>query len=150
MNKNKFRPIQEYIGRVNLPTRKTEGSAGYDIKAARTMIVEPGQVAFVPTGLKCYVKEDEYLALYMRSSIATKNKVFLIHGTGIIDSDYADNPQNEGHIMIPIVNMGDKPYLVVYGDRIVQGIFTKYDVTENDDEDFKAKRTGGFGSTGRS
>lgn len=74
MNKNKFRPIQEHIGKVNLLTRKTEGSAGYDIEAALTMIVEPGQVAFVPTGLKCYVKEDEYLALHMRSSIATKHK----------------------------------------------------------------------------
>ena len=147
---NRFRPIKEYMGKVNLPTRKTEGSAGYDIEAAKTMLVQPGQVVFVPTGLKCYIKQDEYLALHMRSSIATKNKVFLIHGTGIIDSDYVDNPHNEGHIMVPLINMGNKPYWVVAGDRIVQGIFTKYDVTDNDAEDFKAKRTGGFGSTGRS
>lgn len=146
---NRFRAIQEYKGRVNLPTRKTEGSAGYDIEAAESIKVNPGQVVFVPTGLKCYTKSDEYLALHMRSSIATKYKVFLIHGTGIIDSDYVDNPNNEGHIMVPLINLSLEPFWIAAGDRIVQGIFTKYDVTDNDAEDFKAKRTGGFGSTGK-
>ena len=37
---------------INLPTRKTTESAGYDIECAEAVTLEPGQVVLVPTGLK--------------------------------------------------------------------------------------------------
>nr|DAN29569.1 MAG TPA: deoxyuridine 5'-triphosphate nucleotidohydrolase [Caudoviricetes sp.] len=106
-------------------------------------------VVLVPTGLKCQIDSDKYLGLHMRSSVAINNKVCLIHGQGIIDADYYNNEKNEGHIMIPLINMGKVPFYVKEGERLVQGIFTPYGTTVNDAEDIKECRKGGFGSTGR-
>ena len=52
----------------------------------------------VPTGMKCYLNENEYLELSVRSSSPLKYWLILANGEGIIDRDYADNPDNEGHI----------------------------------------------------
>jgi len=46
---------------INLPTRKTTESAGYDIECAEAVTLEPGQVVLVPTGIKAFMAYDEYL-----------------------------------------------------------------------------------------
>ena len=89
---------------------------------------------------------DEYLALYVRSSTAIKKGLFLANSVGIIDADYVDNSDNEGHIMIALYNSTDCSVSIAYGERIAQGIFTKYSVTENDE--VSGIRIGGMGSTG--
>ena len=73
---------------INLPTRKTTESAGYDIECAESVTLEPNQVVLVPTGLKAFMAYDEYLAIHIRSSMAIKRKLALVNSTGIIDSDY--------------------------------------------------------------
>jgi dUTP pyrophosphatase len=70
----------------------------------------------------------------------------LANSTGIIDSDYYDNADNEGHIMIAYCNTKDVPYTIEKGDRIGQGIFMKYLTVDNDKA--AGVRTGGIGSTG--
>ena len=72
---------------INLPTRKTTESAGYDIECAEAVTLEPNQVVLVPTGLKAFMAYDEYLAIHIRSSMAIKRKLALVNSTGIIDSD---------------------------------------------------------------
>ena len=57
---------------INLPTRKTTESAGYDIECAEAVTLEPGQVVLVPTGIKAFMAYDEYLAIHIRSSMAIK------------------------------------------------------------------------------
>jgi dUTP pyrophosphatase len=131
---------------VALPARKTAQSAGYDLAAAAGVMVEPGRVALVPTGLKAYMAPDEVLLLYVRSSLAVKRGLVLANGVGVVDSDYADNPDNEGHIMVALVNLGAAPEWIAQGERIAQGIFTRYLTTEDDEA--SGGRTGGFGSTG--
>ena len=91
---------------INLPTRKTTESAGYDIECAEAVTLEPGQVVLVPTGLKAFMAYDEYLAIHIRSSMAIKRHLALVNSTGIIDSDYYNNEENEGHIMIALYNFG--------------------------------------------
>ena len=71
----------------------------------------------------------------------------LANSTGIVDSDYYNNPDNEGHIMIAYYNTGDTPYTVEKGDRIGQGIFMKYLTVDEDTA--SGMRTGGIGSTGK-
>lgn len=131
---------------VALPVRKTAQSAGYDLAAAAETVVEPGRVALVPTGLKAYMAPDEVLLLYIRSSLAVKRGLMLANGVGVVDADYADNPENEGHIMVAVVNIGREPVAIKQGERIAQGIFTRYLTVENDEA--TGDRTGGFGSTG--
>lgn len=143
----RFAPVTAYAGQVSLPERKTARSAGYDLAAAADVVLEPGQVVLVPTGLKAYMEPDEVLLLTIRSSLAVKRGLMLANGVGVIDADYADNPDNEGHIQVAMVNLGSAPVHLAKGERVAQGIFVKY-LTTSDDQAAGA-RLGGFGSTGR-
>lgn len=132
---------------INLPVRKTAHSAGYDIEAAESVSVEPGALALVATGLKAYMQADEYLGIHIRSSLGIKQQLLLANSQGVIDADYYNNSDNEGHIIIALRNMGDRTVTINKGDRIAQGIFYQYLTA---DEDFaEGIRSGGFGSTGR-
>jgi dUTP pyrophosphatase len=143
-----FKIVKAYIDKnITLPERKTKMSAGYDIAAADDVIVPPRCVRLVPTGLKAYMGEDEYLGIHIRSSLAIKKGLSLINGQGIIDADYYDNPDNEGHIMLAVVNFGELACTIKKGERVAQGIFYKYLTADGDAAE--EKRTGGFGSTGK-
>lgn len=146
MADRRFAPVTGYEGRATLPQRKTAGSAGYDLAAAADTVVEPGRVTLVPTGLKAYMAQDEVLLLTIRSSLAAKRGLLLANGVGVIDSDYADNPDNEGHILVALANYGGQPVAIAAGDRIAQGIFIHYLTTADDTAG--GARHGGFGSTG--
>ena len=148
MKKRGFEVVSNYKdANLNLPQRKTSGSAGYDFEAAEDMVIEPGKVGFVSTGIKAYMPEDEVLQMYPRSSLGFKKKLILMNSVGIIDSDYYNNPDNEGEIKIILYNVGTDSVTIKTGERIAQGIFMKYLTTE--ENEVKAKRLGGFGSTGQ-
>jgi len=143
----RFAPVSGPAGEgAVLPQRKTGRSAGYDLASTADVTVEPGKVALVPTGLKAYMNDDEVLLLYVRSSLAVKKGLMLANGVGVIDADYADNPDNEGHIMVAMANLGPAPVTIARGERVAQGIFTNYLTTADDVAG--GAREGGFGSTG--
>jgi len=143
----RFAVITEYRDKdIDLPQRKTRLSAGYDLAAATDVVLPPGEVVVVPTGLKAYMEEDEVLLIFIRSSLATKRHIHLANQVGVIDADYRDNPQNEGHILLGLENRGAEPMLIAKGDRVAQAIFTKYLAV--DDDAAGGERLGGIGSTG--
>ncbi|HEY3368525.1 MAG TPA: dUTP diphosphatase [Symbiobacteriaceae bacterium] len=146
MAERRFAAIAAYAGRVALPERKTAASAGYDLAAAEETVVAPGQVALVPTGLKAYMGEGEVMLLAIRSSLAVKRQLSLANGVGVIDADYADNPENEGHILVAVLNHGPEPVTIARGERVAQAIFMPFLTTVDDRAG--GKRSGGFGSTG--
>lgn len=129
----------------NLPSRSTSCSAGYDFKVIEDFILKPGEIIKIPTGVKVYMQPDEMLMLVIRSSVGFKYNVRLCNQVGIIESDYYNNENNEGHMWLSIQNHGDKDLVVKKGDRIVQGIFAKFLIT--DDDNSMNKRKGGIGST---
>lgn len=145
--RRRFAAVRAYEGQVALPERKTAQSAGYDLAAADEVVVPPGRVILAPTGLKAYMEPDEVLLLTIRSSLAVKRGLMLANSVGVIDADYADNPDNEGQIQVALVNLGSEPVRLAKGERMAQGIFVKYLTTEEDQA--SGERTGGFGSTGR-
>ncbi len=128
-----------------IPVRKTKASAGYDIASRVDMTINPKEVAFVPTGIKAYMEEDEVLQVYPRSSLGFKKKLIKLNSVGIIDSDYYNNPDNEGEISLILYNFGDEVVNIQKNERIAQGIFTKY--LKADKDNTLVKRLGGFGST---
>ena len=136
---------------INLPVRKTKYSAGYDIEAAEDCIVpafKPGIApTLVKTGLKSYMGEGEYLMLCNRSSNPKKKGLVLANGVGIVDADYYENPDNDGHIMFAFFNIKDEDIEIKKGDAIGQGIFQKYYSVDNDNA--QGERLGGFGSTNK-
>lgn len=102
--------------------------------------------SLVSTGMKCYLPQGYYLELSVRSSTPLKHWIILANSVGIIDGDYADNPDNEGEIFFQLINLAPFPIQLRRGDRIGQGIIKKYEIT--DDDIAGGSRTGGFGSTG--
>ena len=99
----------------------------------------------VSTGVKCYLEKGYYLELSVRSSTPLKYWIILANSVGIIDADYADNPDNEGEIFFQVINLSPFPIQLRKGDIIGQGIIKKYEVTDNDKA--TGARAGGFGST---
>ena len=132
---------------IVLPTRSTKHSAGYDFKSPISFVLNPGESKKVPTGIKASMNEDEFLAIFVRSSMGFKYNIRLCNQVGIVDSDYYNNPDNEGHIFIKIQNEGTEVLTINKGDRFAQGIFMNFLITD-DDMSF-GDRTGGFGSTGK-
>ena len=140
--------IHEFYDNIKLPTRATSGSAGYDFKAPFDFRLNPGETIKMPTGVRVKINEGWMLSIYPRSGLGFKYRLQLDNTVGIIDSDYYYS-DNEGHIMVKLTNDSKtgKTLEVLSGNGFAQGIFTEYGITEDDDEDEKQVRNGGFGST---
>lgn len=149
--------------KLTLPKRATKGSAGYDLTAAADIVIpsvfkalkdseasgqNPLGSTLVPTGVKAYMLENEYLLLANRSSNPMKRQLAVPNGIGVIDSDYYGNEGNEGEIFVQVINYGLEDVKISKGERIAQGIFSKYEITDDEEQTFD-KRIGGFGSSGR-
>ena len=136
---------------INLPVRKTKYSAGYDVEAAEDCVIpsfKRGQKpTLVKTGIKAYMKDDEMLLLYNRSSNPGKKGLVLANSVGVVDKDYYGNSDNDGHIMFAFYNIKDEDVEIKKGERIGQAVFQKFLVVDNDIAD--GERVGGFGSTSK-
>lgn len=146
MKQRGFELVSSYADEQLLPKRETAHAAGYDLKAAETVRLEPREIKLIPTGIKAYMQENEVLYLYDRSSNPRKKGLVLINSVGVIDKDYYNNPANEGHIFAQMQNITDEEVVVEKGERIVQAVFAPFLLA--DDDDAQGVRTGGFGSTG--
>ena len=145
-----FEVVKEYVNKgINLPVRKTKHSAAYDIEAAEEVVLPSFQKGMkptlIPTGLKAYMQSDEVLLIVPRSSGPKKQGISFPHNVGVIDSDYYNNPDNEGHIFVQCINLKDEDVVIKKGEAVAQAIFQKYLTV--DDDNAEGERTGGFGST---
>ena len=131
---------------ITLPHRATPQSAGYDFHILEDLTLKPGEIKKVPTAIKVSMNYDEVLMIYIRSSLGFKYNMRMCNQTGIIDSDYYNNKDNEGHIFIAIQNEGQETVNLKANDRFAQGIFMKY-LTTDDEEEITSTRTCGIGST---
>lgn len=131
---------------IKLPQRATSGSAGYDFIAPIDITIPAHGTAMVWSDVKCVLPKGFFLAIFARSSLGTKHGITLANGTGIIDSDYADNEMTGGNIGICLHNRHDHAYNIKAGDKICQGIILNHGIVDND-EPVSEIRTGGFGSS---
>lgn len=164
---------------LNLPYRTTQNAAGYDfesrvdmvipsiwklnflkalrvIRKSKTLSAEELNVAktelkpfLVPTGIKAYMEDNEVLIIANRSSNPLKRGLIIPNGIGVIDADYYNNEKNEGEIFIQLINFGITDIKINKGERIGQGIFMPYLLSDQDASQIKSKRNGGFGSSGK-
>lgn len=141
--------FNEYTTNYNdivMPKRQTLHSAGYDFFAPFDINLKPKEIIKIPTGIKVYMQNDEFLALLDKSSFGFKYNIRLCNQIGIIDSDYYNNIKNEGHIYFAIQNEGSKIWGIKKGESFAQAIFLKYLTVDNEKINQKI-RVGGFGST---
>lgn len=136
---------EEYLD-IKLPQRATKKSAGYDFFSPKDFELKPKKTIKIPTGIKVYMQDDEMLDIRIRSSLGFKYDVTLSNSAPVIDADYHNNIDNEGHIWIKLINHGDKALNIEKGEAFVQGIFFEYLIAD-DDKPRKKERVGGIGST---
>lgn len=130
----------------NLPKRQTKNSAGYDFESLFDFILKPGETKTIATGVKVNMNFDEMLMIVIRSSLGFKYNTRMCNQIGIVESDYYNNPNNDGHLFVKIQNEGKIDLIIKKGDRICQGIFVKF-LTVDNEEEIKTRRTSGIGST---
>jgi len=145
--KDSLPDVHGSIDSVILPYRKTFKSAGHDIFSTLDFTLAPNKEVLIPLGFKVYMQEDEFLSIHPRSGLGFKYYFRLANLTGIIDSDYHNNSDNEGHCFAKMRNEGNKIMKVKKGDGIAQCVFQKYLLSDNESS-LIGLREGGFGSTG--
>lgn len=132
-----------------LPEYKTKYAAGADLKAAIDTVVNPGQIAIIPTGV--WIDQDSVpnyvflslpeLQIRLRSSLAAKHGIIIPNGVGTVDLDYPDE------IGVILYNSSKKPFPVYIGDRIAQLVLNS--VQRFRELAIGGQRVGGFGSTNK-
>ncbi len=131
-----------------LPAYQSEHAAGMDLHAAvgGTIVIEPGQVAVVPTGLRLEIPPGYEGQVRARSGLAAKHAVGVPNAPGTIDADY------RGELKVLLINWGREPFAVNRGDRIAQLVIARVARATLEEVDAlvaTARRDGGFGHTGR-
>ena len=130
---------------ILLPLRGSKYSAGYDFYSNETVEILPGEKHTFWLDVKAYMKENEVLKIYVRSSIGIKKGLILQNVVGIIDMDYYNNESTDGNLCVCLYNTSKNVVMIEKGERIAQGIFMPFLVSDNcnSEED----RIGGIGST---
>lgn len=139
--------IKDLYNGIDLPTRATSGSAGYDFKSPIGFVLTPGKSIKIPTGIRVKIDPGWWLACVPRSGLGFKYRMQLNNTVGVIDEDYYGS-DNEGHIFAKITNdtKDGKNICISAGDGFMQGIFLPYGTTYDDSTE--VVRNGGMGSTG--
>jgi len=131
---------------VPLPVYSTPGAAAFDLAAAETIDIPPGQIRLVGTGLVVGVPDGHFLAILARSSTPLKRGLVVANGVGVIDSDYC-GPDDE--VKVQVLNVTPGTVTVTQGDRIAQAIVLAAPRVDFEEVETTAPSRGGFGSTGR-
>ena len=76
--------IQDTYEKISLPVRATAGSAGYDFFAPADIVLNPGETAKIPTGVRVEMEQDWVLKCYPRSGLGFKFRLQLNNTVGII------------------------------------------------------------------
>ena len=130
-----------------LPCYMTPGAAGMDLHAATAsdVLIEPGDIALVPTGLEVAIPEGFEGQVRPRSGLAVKHGISLPNTPATIDSDY------RGEIRVPLINLGRESFRVTRGMRIAQLVVAPVArVTWDEVDELPATDRGGkgFGHSG--
>jgi dUTP pyrophosphatase len=130
-----------------LPRRMTEHAAGFDLAAAVTapVVLQPGDIQLIPCGFRMALPPGYEAQIRPRSGLAVRHGITLVNSPGTIDADY------RGEVMVPVINLGRRPYTIERGLRIAQMLIAPVPETrivEVPDLDTTARGAGGFGHTG--
>ena len=133
---------------ATIPTYGSTEAAGADLYACleNAVVIQPGESAFIPTGLSMELPRGYAGLIYARSGLACKKGLAPANKVGVIDSDY------RGEFIVVVHNHGKETREVAHGERIAQFIITQvltpeYIAVEELTDTERA--SGGFGSTGK-
>lgn len=128
-----------------LPARATPQAAGYDIRSAIEVVLNPGEIRLISTGLIMELPEGMECQVRPRSGLALKYGITLPNSPGTIDPDY------RGEVKIIIQNLGSEQVTLIRGERVAQLVFSLFEspeVSEVKELSSTDRGEDGFGSTG--
>ena len=134
--------VKKLMADAILPTRATEGSAGYDLYSVDDILIVPGMSEVIPTGIAMEIPRGYVGLLSHRSSMAFK--LDSIASLGYLDSDY------RGEIKVKIFNLGSEGVRIAKGDRFAQVALVPclQEDTVEGELSVTTRGAGGFGSSG--
>ena len=130
--KKDIKDDKELYESYKLPSRGSTAAAGYDLFLVENLTIAPNEIVKIPTGIKMRCEKDEVLLIIVKSSTGFKYNIRLVNQVGVIDADYYNNRDNEGHIFVKIQNEGNETVTFRAGDAVAQGVFVKYLTTKSD------------------
>lgn len=78
--------IRDAYNALKLPVRSTSGSAGYDFTTPADIVLNPGETALIPTGIRALIDDGWVLMMYPRSGLGFKYRMQLDNSVGVIDA----------------------------------------------------------------
>ena len=128
------------------PAQAHPGDAGYDLFAAESAVLRPGERASVGTGIVVAIPDGCAGLVLPRSGLAARHGITLPNAPGLIDSGY------RGELRVLLLNTDPaEPFGVSAGDRIAQLVLIRLEpapLEEVESLEETARGLGGFGSTG--
>lgn len=127
-----------------LPSYAHPGDAGLDMYANETVVVAPGQIGKIKSGISVEIPEG-YVGLYWDKSGLSNNYGIKVVG-GVVDSGY------RGELVMGVINLGSEPYTFEKGHKVLQMLVQrveKVEIQETESLSDTSRGTGGFGSTGK-
>ncbi|MBT8420170.1 MAG: dUTP diphosphatase, partial [Gammaproteobacteria bacterium] len=119
--------------------------AGMDLFSCHDMVVEPGKVALVGTGLSIELPPDTEAQVRPKSGLALKNNVTVLNTPGTVDEGY------RGEVGVILINHGSAPFIIKKGMKIAQMVVKptiRVEISEAETLQDSQRGEGGFGSTG--
>ena len=140
--------VKKLSEKAILPTYGTPYAAGADLYACleSPVTIQPGQTAWISTGIAMEVPQGCAGLIDARSGMACKRGVAPANKVGVVDSDY------RGPITVVLYNHGNEPQTICHGERIAQMIITPVltpAYIEADELTDTVRDASGFGSTGK-
>lgn len=133
---------------ASLPAYKSDLAAGLDLAAClpdRPILLSPGEIAVIPTGLAIAIPPGFEGQVRPRSGLASRHAITLPNSPGTIDADY------RGEVLVPLINLSRVPFEIAHALRIAQLVIApvaRVQLLEADTLDSTARGSDGFGSTG--
>lgn len=95
-----------------VPTYAHADDAGMDLYAVQRVVIKPGTMALVPTGVACQLPRGTVGLFWDKSGLATKHGLKIMGG--VIDAGY------RGELIVTLMNLGKKPIVFEPGHKITQ------------------------------
>ncbi|HEV2724011.1 MAG TPA: dUTP diphosphatase [Thermoleophilaceae bacterium] len=128
------------------PARAHGSDAGFDLHAAESAWLEPGDRASVGTGIALAIREGQAGLVLPRSGLAARHGISVVNAPGLIDAGY------RGELRVLLLNTDRQAcFEVSPGDRIAQLVIVRHEAPQVEEVaslDATVRGTGGFGSTG--
>jgi dUTP pyrophosphatase len=135
--------VERLSDNAKLPHRAHDDDLCYDLFSSERLIIWPGKLEKVHTGIKMAFPEGWGAKIFDRSSVATKHSVFVV--AGVIDSGY------RGEILIAMYDGSEVAFEIDIGTKIAQMVVLPvigFDIVESKLEGQTKRGDKGFGSTG--